>query len=97
MDADKDFFKSFTAETQSTLREEFLPNRETAIGQKAESLKELCFCLSLSPDKQKINSLRSLRLCGELISIGVNLRESAVNNSLRAWRLGARNFNEKER
>jgi len=33
MDADKYFIKNLTAETQSTLREEFLPNRETTIGQ----------------------------------------------------------------
>jgi len=53
IDTDKDFFKSFTAETQSTQREEFLPNRETTIGQKTWSLEEACFCLSSSPDKQK--------------------------------------------
>jgi hypothetical protein len=34
MGTDMDFFKDLTAETQSTLREEFLPNRETTIGQK---------------------------------------------------------------
>ncbi len=32
-----------------------------------------------SPDKQKPQSLRSLRLCGEQIFVCVNLRESAVN------------------
>jgi len=30
------------------------------------SLKEQCFCLSSSPDKQKVDSLRPLRLCGEM-------------------------------
>jgi hypothetical protein len=50
----------FTAETQSTQRVELLPNRETAIGQKSWSLEEACFCLSLFPDKQKTNSLKSL-------------------------------------
>jgi len=66
MDADKELFKNFTAETQSTQREEFLPNRETAIGQNLKASTEICFCLSSSPDKQKIRSLRPLRLCGEM-------------------------------
>ncbi len=61
MDTDKDFIKNFTAETQSTLRQEFLPNRETTIEQKARFLRESCFCLSSSPDKQKRISLRPLR------------------------------------
>ncbi len=55
MGTDKEFFKTLTAETQSTLRQEFLPNRETTIGQKTSSLEEACFCLSSSPDKQKMN------------------------------------------
>ncbi len=60
MDTDKETFKTFTAETQSTLREEFLPNRETAIGQKSSP-----FCLSLSPDKQKNRiSAPSALICG---------------------------------
>ncbi len=33
MDEIKELIKSLTAETQSTQREEFLPNRETTIGQ----------------------------------------------------------------
>ncbi len=60
--ARKDLFKKLTAETQSTQREEVLPNRETTIGQKTPSLEETGFCLSSSPDEQKI---KSLRLCGE--------------------------------
>ncbi len=69
-----------------------MANRETTIGQKTQSLKELCFCLSSSPDKQKTNSLRPLwfdlahhpesiegRLCGEYILIRANLRQSADN------------------
>ncbi len=28
---------------------------------------ETCFCLSSSPDKQKFNSLRPLRLCGNIL------------------------------
>jgi len=43
----------FRAKTQSSPREEFLPDRETAIGQNAQLSREVCFCLSLSPDKQK--------------------------------------------
>ncbi len=35
MNTDKELYKNFTAETQSTQREEFLPNRETTIGQMA--------------------------------------------------------------
>jgi len=31
------------------------------------SAMETCFCLSPSPDKQKVNSLRPLRLCGEIL------------------------------
>ncbi len=61
----------------------FLPNRETTIGQKTQSLEELCFCLSSSPDKQKINSLRPLRLCGDIVKgifFCVHLRKSAVNS-----------------
>jgi hypothetical protein len=33
MDTDKDFIDNLTAETQSTQRQEFLPNPETTIGQ----------------------------------------------------------------
>ncbi len=79
MDADKELFKNFTAETQSTQREEFLPTRETAIGQNLKASTEIRFCLSSSPDKQKVRSLRPLpfdklrvpspvegRLCGEM-------------------------------
>ncbi len=67
MGTDKDFFKNPTAETsldaardpepvegQSTQREGFLPNQETTIGQKTPSLEEAGFCLSSSPDKQKM-------------------------------------------
>jgi len=39
--------------------------------------------LSLSPDKQKVNSLRPLRLCGDILkglSFCVRLRKSAVNS-----------------
>jgi len=79
IDSDKDFFKNFTAETQRAQREEYLPNRETTIGQNLLVPIETCFCLSSSPDKQKRSSLRSLRLCGEVIFICVNLRKSAVN------------------
>jgi hypothetical protein len=60
MDTDKEIIKNLTAETQSTMRQEFLPNRETTIGQKAWFLRESCFCLSSSPDKQKKISLRPL-------------------------------------
>jgi len=59
------FAQSFTAETQSTLREEFLPNRETTIGQNLRASREICFCLSSSPDKQKSHSLR---LCGDFLN-----------------------------
>ena len=41
MEADKEFFKNCTAETQSTQREEFLPNRETTIGQNLLALTEM--------------------------------------------------------
>jgi len=54
MRTDKEFFKNLTAEAQSTLRQKFLPNRETTIGQKTSSLEEAYFCLSMSPDKQKM-------------------------------------------
>ncbi len=79
MNTDKELYKNFTAETQSTQREEFLPNRETAIEQNLKASTEICFCLSSSSDKQKRNSLRSLRLCGEMVGslsalIGVNRR-----------------------
>jgi len=58
-------YQLFTAETQSTLREEFLPNRETTIGQNLRASREICFCLSSSPDKQKSHSLR---LCGDFLN-----------------------------
>ena len=79
MDTDKELFENFTAETQSTLRQAVLPNRETAIGQKTRPSETICFCLSSSSDKQKSNSLRSQRLCGEIAGflsalIGVSLR-----------------------
>jgi hypothetical protein len=53
MDIDKELLKSLTAETQSTQREELLPNRETTIGQNLRASREKSFCLSSSPDKQK--------------------------------------------
>jgi len=48
---------------------------------KPKGFKGDMFCLSSSPDKQKVNSLRPLRLCGDIlkgISFCVNLRVSAV-------------------
>jgi len=48
-----DFNKDFRAKTPSTQREDFLPNWETTIGQNLRASSEICFCLSMSPDKQK--------------------------------------------
>jgi len=67
------FPKYLTAETLSAQRISLLPNRETTIGQKSPGLNlslirsdKESFCLSSSPDKQKmLPSQRSLRLRGE--------------------------------
>ncbi len=58
---DDGFFKTLTAKTQSMLRQKFLPDRETTIGQNTSSLEEACFCLSSSPDGQKMNFSAPLR------------------------------------
>ena len=57
----------------------FCPIGRQRLGKSLQLFLEQCFCLSSSPDKQKINSLRPLRLCGNFLKI-----------SLRAWRLGAK-------
>ena len=36
------------------------------LGQKTQSLKEQCFCLLFPQTNKKENSLRTLRLCGEI-------------------------------
>ena len=55
------------AKTPSRQREDLLPNRATTIGQNLRASSEICFCLSSSPDKQKVRPLRPLRLCGETL------------------------------
>jgi len=46
---------------------QFCPIGRRRLGKWLRASRELCFCLSSSPDKQKVNSLRPLRLCGEIL------------------------------
>ena len=79
--ARKDFINLLTAETQSTLREEVFAQSGDDVWAKGPVLREACFCLSSSRDKQKKKfSATSAPLRWKLWSlICVNLRESAVN------------------
>ena len=76
--------RDLTAEAQSTLREEFFPNRETTIGQKSYALEEACFCLSSFPDKQERQFFSTL-----CVSAVIFLKNSSFFRTWLALRLCA--------
>ncbi len=80
MDTDKELFKNLTAEALSSRSEEFLPNRETTIGQKAVSIKRDMFLfVVVSRQTKKQFSATSVPPRCKII-ICINRRESAVNS-----------------